>query len=97
MNKNYETLSIEIIEYESDIYTVNLSTIFDFPWLDGNEFYNFFGGTINLSGDTGSTTNIMYNYYAGGINTNVSPTEAGKITTKEALDSAYAAYLASLK
>ena len=86
----------------------------------GNEFYNFFGGTINLSGDKGSTTNIMYNYYAatttfsfstrgsskityvdnyyaGGINANVSPTDAGKITTKEALDSAYATYLASLK
>lgn len=39
----------------------------------------------------------MYNYYASGINANVSPTDAGKITTKEALDSAYATYLASLK
>jgi hypothetical protein len=37
MNKNYETPSIEIIEYESDIHTANSSTIFDFPWLDGNE------------------------------------------------------------
>lgn len=86
----------------------------------GNEFYNFYGGTINLSGDKGSTTNIMYNYYAsttkfsfstrgsskityvdnyyaGGINTNVSPTDAGKITSKEALDAAYESYLASLK
>lgn len=86
----------------------------------GNEFYNFFGGTINLSGDKGSTTNIKYNYYAattkfsfstrgsskityvdnyyaGGINTNVSPTDAGKITSKEALDAAYESYLASLK
>ena len=34
MSKNYETPSIEIIEYETEIETSSTSTIFDYPWAD---------------------------------------------------------------
>ena len=37
MTKNYETPSIEIVEYEIDILTSGGSAVFDFPWLEGNE------------------------------------------------------------
>ena len=37
MNKNYETPSIEILNYESDIQTVGGSIVIDFPWADDNE------------------------------------------------------------
>lgn len=37
MDKNYETPSIEIIEYETEIQTAGSSTIFDYPWLDDSD------------------------------------------------------------
>lgn len=37
MIKNYETPSIEIIEYETEIETANSSTIFDYPWAGDDE------------------------------------------------------------
>ena len=37
MIKNYETPSIEIINYESDIQTVGGSIVINFPWADDGE------------------------------------------------------------
>ena len=37
MNKNYETPSIEIISYESEILTAEASVVIPFPWADENE------------------------------------------------------------
>ena len=37
MIKNYETPSIEIIKYESDIHTVGGSIVINFPWTDDDE------------------------------------------------------------
>ena len=42
MTKNYETPSIEIVEYEIDILTANTSAIFDFPWFDKDKDDNDF-------------------------------------------------------
>ena len=35
--KNYQTPSIEIIKYESEIQTAGASIVIDFPWVDENE------------------------------------------------------------
>ena len=41
MIKNYETPSIEIIEYETEIQT-GPSVIIDYPWADDNDESGFF-------------------------------------------------------
>lgn len=41
MIKNYETPSIEIIEYETEIQT-GPSVIIDYPWGDDNDGSGFF-------------------------------------------------------
>ena len=35
--KNYQTPSIEIIKYESEILTAGASIVIDFPWADEDE------------------------------------------------------------
>lgn len=37
MIKNYETPSIEIIEYETEIETAGASIVINFPWADDDE------------------------------------------------------------
>ena len=37
MIKNYETPSIEIVNYESEVLTAGGSIVIDFPWTDENE------------------------------------------------------------
>ena len=37
MIKNYETPSIEIVNYESEVLTAGGSIVIDFPWADENE------------------------------------------------------------
>ncbi len=39
MNKNYETPSIEILNYESEVLTAGGSVVIDFPWAEGDEDY----------------------------------------------------------
>ena len=39
MNKNYETPSIEIINYESGVLTAGGSVVIDFPWAEEGEDY----------------------------------------------------------
>lgn len=42
MMKNYETPSIEIIEYETEIQTAGGSIVIDYPWADENDGSGFF-------------------------------------------------------
>lgn len=35
MSKYYETPSIEIVSYESEILTAEASVVIEFPWADG--------------------------------------------------------------
>ena len=37
MMKNYETPSIEIINYESEIQTAGASIVIEFPWAEDGE------------------------------------------------------------
>ena len=37
MMKNYETPSIEIINYESEVLTAGGSVVIDFPWVEEGE------------------------------------------------------------
>ena len=37
MNRNYETPSIEIINFEKDIHTAGASIVIEFPWAEDGE------------------------------------------------------------
>lgn len=60
--------------------------------------YNYYDANTKFSFSTQASAKITYenNYYEGGINTNVSPSDKGVITSKETLDELYAAYKANL-